>query len=82
MRGEAPPDHEINLGLRYLNLSGNEFTYRSVVLLVTALESDKYIKSIDLSRMDLTDEGVEEMVSLLEKSPHMISLKIDKPSKS
>ena len=68
------PEEEISLGLRYLNLSGNEFTYRSVVLLVSTLESDKYIRSIDLSGMDLTNEGVVEMAQLLDKSPQLLSL--------
>ena len=75
------PEEEISLGLRYLNLSDNEFTYRSVVLLVSTLESDKYIRSIDLSGMDLTNEGVVEMAQLLDKSPQLLSLRVDGASK-
>ena len=54
-------------GLRYLNLSHNYINDEVSILLITALESDSYLHSLDMSGNQLEIGGGEEFVKLFEK---------------
>ena len=74
IRNEFPENNDYAIGLISLDLSGNELSSYSADCLTTALASDQYVRSINLSHNKFDKESCKKFIYMLRKNMTLLNI--------